>query len=197
MVKFDYSGNYLAVVCWQKESKHKRYQYRRRALTPTYTQLFMLIDVRTSNLKNFVESSIIAETALFKRYHSERMVRWIEFLNRGHQDVCLVFDNEILYLKIRGKKLESFTRIRLCSSFGSFSSVYCGYYRSTFVFRKSWDKENSCAFGAGDYFEYVRKKDIKELIKMEEDFKSVGRKKEGVVDRDCDSEENKPLMRRD
>ena len=135
LVKFDTSGTKMAVLACEVRSKNKRYQFSHGAMTPLYTQLLSVYDLSSTNLENEKISPTFEENTLLHQFYSEKMVREVEFLGEGDEDLCLVFDNEILCLKIFGTKMESYRRIALCSSLG-IDSAYCGLYKNSFIFNR-------------------------------------------------------------
>ena len=131
VARFNFSGNKAIIVSVVTRKMNKKYQISRLKI-PFYTQVLQIVDFDKWSQNPKVLKPILMEERMLVDQYPERRVRWVDYLNKREDNICLVFDDEVLSLKILGSRFGPLFRVKLASS--SPDSVFCGFYEKSFIF---------------------------------------------------------------
>ena len=130
--KFGRLGDRFAFVFSKIWKSKKIYQFN-RIWELFCVQVLAILQVDQHSIEKGVIKPILTDTKLLMEYYPDKMVRDIDFLDERDELICLVFDDEILSVKMSGEGLSELFRIKICS-FCVDSSVYWGLYKGSYVF---------------------------------------------------------------
>ena len=91
-------------------------------------------------MKEGVLRPTVKEIRLFECYYPNEKIKGINFLKDSEKDILVVFDDEILGLKLGDTKIKKFVKIELTSSFCLDQSVFQGFNQGFYVFCKPYQK---------------------------------------------------------
>ena len=162
VVNFNKTGNLAAVVLIYIRRKNKRYQFDRVQI-PFCTQVLAILELTTNSLSHGFITQTLTERKLLTDYYSEKMVRSIDFLDESDELICLVFDDELLTLKITGGRLRAFYKIEINSEVVD-KTFYWDFYKGAYVFGKGLSnmRDGSLRYLASLNVEYLEKDQIVE-----------------------------------
>ena len=134
MINFNQTGDLVAIVSIAQRKRNKIFKFS-RVEELFYVKVLSIIQLKKKEIREGFITPLLTDTKLLMDYYSEKMVRSIDFLGESGEVICLVFDDEILTLKITGGNLRVFCRIGINSEVMD-KTFYWDVYKDAYVFGK-------------------------------------------------------------
>ena len=138
----------------RRGERNKPYQVSRAKIS-SYLQRIELFELDDNNSVK----RILVEESILRNYNPNQGVRMVDFL--ATDDLCLVFDDEVLVLKVKKDQISQHHRIVLSSIYKE--SVFLGAYKNAYLFSKPFVKIKDFSTKEGSV-EYIPKDELIGLI---------------------------------
>ena len=149
LISFNQAGNKAVLVHKRICSKNKGHRFFRSSLK-FYEQKIEVVEIQSRPKEIARLRKTFEETELLKTYYSHKEVQGVDYLSG--QQICLIFDDELLCVGVDGGEIEALNRIMV--HWSSPGRLFWGVYNDAYVFGQSFKKLDDIAnLGNAQYLE--------------------------------------------